>query len=575
MDGPSTLDVVVLNYNGRALLARCLPTIDQAIRRSRHSWRLSVIDNDSTDGSSDWLRVNFPQARIFSRPNRGLCSFNDVLPCLTGPVAILLNNDVCLAPDCLDPWVQPLLDGIGNPGSRVHATAPACRRAADHAYEGFRTAVRWRWGLVQATFDFPGHRELIHRPGVTALAGAALAVDRQAFLAIGGFDPLYLPGRIEDLDYFYRAHKEGWQAAYVPTAVVYHAGQASFGTVFGDRGCRHLAIRNTLLFQWKHLRTPGSLLHQAIGLSARLARDLALAPFVTSSHRLAFCRALLSAFACAWSGGPLVQTTTRSLASERQWFRDYAPGQHVRDALTSLASADANAARANEISRVAADFPCSRWYALPAAARLATALSATSVQPWHVTIVGLILALVGIWILVSGASPAWVAAVFALGAWMCDRIDGPLARLRRAASAGGAWLDANVDELVDLGFQAAIAVAATRDGLASASAWLAAVVAGKYLFMYGLASEESLANAPATKASIACASRLGLGGRALRWLYHLPANADVRLHFLVVCLATQCYAWQLIALALYYNFRWMVRYGLVLRRASMPREAVA
>ena len=50
----------------------------------------------------------------------------------------------------------------------------------------------------------PGHEALLDRPDLTAAAGPVLAVDRVKFLALGGYDPLYFPGRIEDLDLGFR-----------------------------------------------------------------------------------------------------------------------------------------------------------------------------------------------------------------------------------------------------------------------------------------------------------------------------------------------------------------------------------
>ena len=57
----------------------------------------------------------------------------------------------------------------------------------------------------------------------------------------------------------------------------------------------------------------------------------------------------------------------------------------------------------------------------------------------------------------------------------------------------------------------------------------------------------------------------------LRRLYHLPGNADVRLHLLVAALLTGWLAAELILVAVYYNLRWMARYVLVARRLGGVR----
>ena len=59
--------------------------------------------------------------------------------------------------------------------------------------------------------------------------------------------------------------------------------------------------------------------------------------------------------------------------------------------------------------------------------------------------------------------------------------------------------------------------------------------------------------------------------RLLRTLYHLPGNADVRIHLLLVALCTGWLTAELALVALYYNLRWIVRYALVARRLGGVR----
>jgi hypothetical protein len=246
-----------------------------------------------------------------------LVSFNDVVTGLPGPVVILLNNDVKLDPAAIDPLVEPLAVTFGAPGSepstlnphpstlnphpsslvprRCFMTAPRCVRFDGTTYEGLKAAVRWRFGLVEATVFYPGHEAVIDRPDLTAAAGSVLAVDRRIFVELGGFDPLYLPGRLEDLDFAYRGYVAGYHARYVPKALAYHLGMGTFGEVYGQSGCDRLAMRNTLLFQWKNLRHPLHIARQVAGVPMRLALDVIRAAWVPRARRFAFARALAGA----------------------------------------------------------------------------------------------------------------------------------------------------------------------------------------------------------------------------------------------------------------------------------------
>jgi GT2 family glycosyltransferase len=266
------LAVLILNFNGRRLLAECLPSVIKAAQASRHAPRVVVIDNGSSDDSRSFLQSQFPEVEVIDRPNLGLISYNGVLAEFDCDVAVLLNNDVKLAEDCLDRLVAPLMNPSGA-ANRCFMTAPQCRKFDGLTCEGLKTAVRWRWGLVQASCCYPGYTKHAQRPGWTASAGPVMAVHRQRFLELGGFDPLYLPGRLEDLDFAFRGYLAGYHARYVPEALAYHQGGATFTECFGPQGCDDLALRNTLLFQWKNLRHPLHIARHVAGLTLRLLAE--------------------------------------------------------------------------------------------------------------------------------------------------------------------------------------------------------------------------------------------------------------------------------------------------------------
>lgn len=324
------IDVLVLNHNGRELLAECLPSVLRAARASRHVCRVVVVDNASTDDSLAWLNRRYAGVEAIFCPNRGLCSFNEVLAARHSRVAVLLNNDIKLDVDCLDPLIEPLVQMPLVGQSPCFLTAPLCWLFDGQTYEGQKTAVRWRWGLVQATSLFRGHESAIDEPDLTASAGAAIAVNRQMFLELGGFDPLYLPGRIEDLDFCYRGYLAGWQARYVPSAVAYHRGAATFRQTYSEMATQQLALRNTLLFQWKNLRHPWHLLRHAAGLAVRLVGDLTRAPAVAATLRFATWRALAAAL---WRIKEIQrpQRAAGALARERAFFCRFAPSRLARE----------------------------------------------------------------------------------------------------------------------------------------------------------------------------------------------------------------------------------------------------
>jgi GT2 family glycosyltransferase len=240
---------LILNYNGRALLRECLPSVLAAAAAAPMPCRVSVVDNGSTDGSLEELALHWPSVPVIAHANNGLASFNQVLTELNEPAIVLLNNDVKLHSNA----IGPLIDALES-NSDALFSAPQCWTFDGSSYEGMRTFVRMHFGMIQGLCRVPGHERTVDVAGLTASAGPVLAVDRQKFLALGGYDPMYFPGRIEDLDLGFAGWMRGWRGYYVPRSLAYHKGFGTFQQAFGKAGCDRLAARNTLLFAWKNLR---------------------------------------------------------------------------------------------------------------------------------------------------------------------------------------------------------------------------------------------------------------------------------------------------------------------------------
>ncbi len=260
--------VLVLNYNGGGLLGECLPSIVKAARASKYACQVLVIDNESTDDSCEVLSRHWPEVPVLHESNRGLASFNEVLGRFDAPFAILLNNDVKLAEDAID----PLIDALRQHPNALF-TAPFCLGFDNETYEGMNTRVRDRFGLIQGLCRAPGYQQTMFQPGLTASAGPVLAVDRLKFLAVGGYDPIYFPGRIEDLDLGFRGWLMGWRGLYLPRSKAWHKGFGSFQPAFGTSGCDHLALRNTLIFTWRNIRGSRLAMHY-LWLLPRLMHSL-------------------------------------------------------------------------------------------------------------------------------------------------------------------------------------------------------------------------------------------------------------------------------------------------------------
>ncbi len=274
------ISIYILNYNGAELLVECLPSIIKSLNRSRYPVKLFVIDNKSTDHSLDVLAEKFPEVSILlPHQNRFLCSFNEYVFADDADVVVLMNNDIKVSEDFLNPLIHAF---------EIHADAfvssAFCWDFSGKIYEGGLSVLRKKYGWWGTLSVDP--RRFNNFP-YTASVGACMAFRRDRYVALDGFDDLFLPGTLEDLDLCYRGWKKGWKGYFVPESVIYHKGQASFRQKFGQAKIRELAMRNTFLFIWKNIYDTLLLWSHFFWLGPRLLGALLIVdfPFIRGCFR--------------------------------------------------------------------------------------------------------------------------------------------------------------------------------------------------------------------------------------------------------------------------------------------------
>ncbi len=261
--------IVILNYNGEALLPQCLPSIVQAAKQASFPAAVTILDNLSQDKGLEYVRKEFPEVDIYLAPeNKILCSYNEYLPKITEPVVILLNNDIRVDPGFIDPLLRRF-----QREPKTFLSAPCVMSFDGKNLEAGRTEGKMRWGLFWASAQFPEFEAQAKTPSETYSSGFG-AFSREKFLELGGYDARFYPGIFEDIDLSHRARKKGYKLFYEPESVVYHMGQASFKKRFGARGISVMAHRNNFLFMWKNFRCPGFWLAHLFFLPLRLLFSL-------------------------------------------------------------------------------------------------------------------------------------------------------------------------------------------------------------------------------------------------------------------------------------------------------------
>ncbi|HEX4435954.1 MAG TPA: glycosyltransferase family 2 protein [Solirubrobacteraceae bacterium] len=228
------LTVVVLNYDGRALLQAMLASLESQVCEP---FRTLVVDNGSSDDSREFLAAAHPEVEVLAlERNIGVtAALNRGLRRAGTEYVALFNNDVELEPDCL----AELLAGL-EAHPQAGSVAPKMRDYRDRGLlDGAGDLLSWRGGGRRRGHGQPDDGRYDDAEEVFGPCGGAAVLRRTALERVGGFEESYF-AYYEDIDWAFRAQLAGFHCRYVPSAVVYHHGSATLGRGFNDFNGYHL-----------------------------------------------------------------------------------------------------------------------------------------------------------------------------------------------------------------------------------------------------------------------------------------------------------------------------------------------
>jgi GT2 family glycosyltransferase len=244
--------IVILNYNGRDVLERFLPSV------VNHSFfPIILADNCSSDASVSYVEQHFPSIQLIQLvENHGFAAgYNECLAQLKGQYDffILLNSDVAVTPSwdsTLVTWlamhpeavcVQPKILSSVDPEMFDHAGAGG----------GFLDRLGYpfcRGRLLETIEKDQGQYDDVLP--VDWSSGACMVVRADEFFSYGGFDPQFF-AHMEEIDLCWRWRNAGLQPYYYGMVTVYHLGG---GTLSRNNSTKvYLNFRNSLLMNRKNL----------------------------------------------------------------------------------------------------------------------------------------------------------------------------------------------------------------------------------------------------------------------------------------------------------------------------------
>ena len=208
-----TVTVGVVNYNGKEILSETLESIKNL---DYSSFEVIVVDNNSTDGSQEFLQQHYPEVKCLClSDNRGPAGARQEILCKAETNYILfLDNDITLEPDV---FVQ-LMDIIKKVPNAVLCHPEICDEDDPFAYHYNGGFIHYIGAFISRDNDLGQRPEY---EVFDVLSGAAFLVEKEKALAIGGFDEDYF-FNWEDGDFFLRLTLAGYLCLNVPRAIAHH-----------------------------------------------------------------------------------------------------------------------------------------------------------------------------------------------------------------------------------------------------------------------------------------------------------------------------------------------------------------
>jgi len=275
--------IVILNWNTRDLLQRCLETV--LASEGDFTYQVVVVDNASTDGSAAMVRQNFPTVQVIESGSNSGYSFGNNLGLRAlgfcekreAPrYAVLLNPDTEVPPLAFYEMTR-FMDthpdvGVAGPKLVLEdgSLDLACRRSfptpavSFYRFSGLSRLFpnNPRFGRYNMTFVDPD-QEI----EVDSVVGAYMQVRREAIEQAGLLDETFFMYG-EDLDWAYRIKKAGWKVFYHPQVVVKHVKRAASRK---SKKAQFEFQRAMLIFYQKHYRATTPLwLHSLVILGLLL-----------------------------------------------------------------------------------------------------------------------------------------------------------------------------------------------------------------------------------------------------------------------------------------------------------------
>jgi len=232
------LSIIILNYNVRDLLLKCLESVFKN-KKASDNWQVIVVDNASSDGPVAAVKDKFKQVELIeNKENLGFARGNNVgVKKALAPVVLFLNPDTLVVDGAIQKSLTYLLSNpdIGALGCRVELPNGKLDYSSHRGFPTPWNSFCYFSGLAKL---FP---KVSFLAGYTAtyldtrttheldcVSGSFLMVRKIAGDQINWWDEDYFFNG-EDIEFCFCLKQKGWQIFFYPEVKIIHFKGSSSG----------------------------------------------------------------------------------------------------------------------------------------------------------------------------------------------------------------------------------------------------------------------------------------------------------------------------------------------------------